>query len=337
MKIWLSGLFILGEKQVIESGDTTFAGAFPSLAKTGRGVFVRLGGWTEIRERLDRVVDRIVAERIGKLRVQRRFRLVGDAEQALEREALGLRPIVAAAMVFGHLSKLGALADHRIDHLANVIAGGEGHHRCQRPAERAVAIVGGAGERRVERGTPQACLLVLVEHRKMRGHSRFEREALQQPLAEAVDGVDLEAAFGFESAREQTPRQAQHLLVWRPPRELFQFLGELPALVRRPCGERLQEAVLHLGRRGLGVGQAQDRFRREAFKQEPQHALDEDRGLAGARARRHPGRSARVGGARLVGVGLGRKGRVAAHPNSSSASCVSHSLMRARCSYSSYL
>ena len=40
-------------------------------------------------------------------------------------------------------------------------------------------------------------------------------------------------------------------------------------LVRRPLGKVAQEAVLHLRRGGLGVGQAQDRFRFEPCKQEP--------------------------------------------------------------------
>ncbi len=79
----------------------------------------------------------------------------------------------------------------------------------------ALAVLGRACERRVEGGAPHQGLLALVEHGEMRRDLRFERKALQQPLAEAVDGVDLEAAFGFERAREQAPRKAQALRVGR--------------------------------------------------------------------------------------------------------------------------
>ncbi len=68
----------------------------------------------------------------------------------------------------------------------------------------------------------EACLFVFVQHRKMRRDLRFERKTLQQPFAEAVNGMDLEAAFGFERARKQPPRQAQSLGVGRLSRKFNQ-------------------------------------------------------------------------------------------------------------------
>ncbi len=94
--------------------------------------------------------------------------------------------------------------------------------------------LGGARDRGVERGAAHQRLLALVEHREMRRHLRFERKALQQPLAEAVDGVDLESAFGFERAGEQAPRGAQVLLLGRAPHQRRERLRASSSLDRRP-------------------------------------------------------------------------------------------------------
>ena len=93
----------------------------------------------------------------------------------------------------------------------------------------------------------------------MRRDLRFEREALQQPLAEAVDGVDLEAAFGFERASEETPRRRSLRIRRGTAMSFGEFLAARPRseCVAQAASSRKQP-VLHLGRRGLGVGQAQD-------------------------------------------------------------------------------
>ena len=75
-------------------------------------------------------------------------------------------------------------------------------------AERAPALLGGARDNSVKRGAPQQRLLALVEHRKMRCHLGLQRKALKQALAEAVNGVDLEAASGLQGLRKQPPRDA---------------------------------------------------------------------------------------------------------------------------------
>jgi YHS domain-containing protein len=60
--------------------------------------------------------------------------------------------------------------------------------------------------------------LRLIEHGEMRRDLRFQREALQQPLAEAVDGVDLEAAFGLQRLGEETPRRLHFRTISRTPK-----------------------------------------------------------------------------------------------------------------------
>ena len=51
--------------------------------------------------------------------------------------------------------------------------------------------------------------LVLVEHREPRRHVGLERHQMQQPLAESVDGVDLEPARRFDRASKQRAGEAE--------------------------------------------------------------------------------------------------------------------------------
>ena len=62
----------------------------------------------------------------------------------------------------------------------------------------------------------------------------------------------------------------------------------------RPVGELSEDALGHVGRRRLGVGEAQDLRRRRSGEQQPHHALGQDMGLAAAGVGRHPGRGLRV-------------------------------------------
>ena len=67
---------------------------------------------------------------------------------------------------------------------------------------------------------------------------------------------------------------------------------EFAVLEPHPSGEPRADAVGHLGRRGLGEGQAQDRFRPRALQQQAQHARGQHLRLAGPRR----GRKRRVNG-----------------------------------------
>ena len=116
-------------------------------------------------------------------------------------------PIGPAPMQGDHAGKRAALAENRIDDLAEIVLNGHGNDLVERAPKRPVAIGGGARHRRVECCALQPQGLRLIEHREMRRDLRLQREALQQPLAEAVDGVDLEAAFGFQRLSEEAPRR----------------------------------------------------------------------------------------------------------------------------------
>ena len=85
--------------------------------------------------------------------------------------------------------------------------GGEGDRRLQRAcrapsAARRVASISVA----VDRLAAQRARRLVVEDREARRHARLERKALQQALAEGVDGLHLEAAGRLDRAREQRAR-----------------------------------------------------------------------------------------------------------------------------------
>ena len=160
-------------------------------------------------------------------------------------------------MIGDHAGKLGALPEHGVDHLTDVIAGGQSDDLGQSLAEHAVAVLGGARDRCVEGGAAQQQLLALVKHREMRRDLRLQRKPLQQSLAEAVDGVDLQSAFGFERPREQAPRVA-HIVFGRAVHQCRERVVQFGILDRRPFAKHLEQAVLHLGGSGLGVGQAEN-------------------------------------------------------------------------------
>ena len=62
----------------------------------------------------------------------------------------------------------------------------------------------------------------------------------------------------------------------------------------RPAAERLEQPVLHLGRRRLGVGEAEDLLRLGAGQQQPRHPVGQHPGLARAGIGRDPARRAGV-------------------------------------------
>ena len=71
---------------------------------------------------------------------------------------------------------------------------------------------------------------------------------------------------------------------------------------RDPVAERGEHPLRHVGGGGLGEGDAEDLLRRHAVEQQPDHALHQHMGLAGAGIGGDEGRSRRVGRARLRGA-----------------------------------
>ena len=134
----------LGEEERSQRRCAAFAPARSCLPKAGFGLLVNLGRRSERREGGDRGVHLGIAERPAKFRQQRLFLLLAHAEQALERQGFSRGPVLAAVVIGGHPGKLCALSDHHIDHLADILAGGERHGLGESLAKQAFAVLGRA-------------------------------------------------------------------------------------------------------------------------------------------------------------------------------------------------
>ena len=174
--------------------------------------------------------------------------------------------------------------------------------------------------------------LALVEHGEARRHVGLERHEVQQPLAEGVDGVDLQSARRLHRAGEERAREL-HLGTRRLRAfEFRQFLDEAVLVERHPAPQALEHADRHVGGGGLGEGEAQDPAGQGAREQQAHDAVGEHLGFSRARIGRHPGRGARVGGAALRILGVVRDDEIRAHsdPSPPPALASDHSFTRAR-------
>ena len=176
--------------------------------------------------------------------------------------------------------------------------------------------------------TQQGLRLGLVEHFEARRHPRFERKALEQRLAEGVDGEDVDAARCVEHAREQSARRDTLRRIGRAVNQLRDLLVELRLVGERPASELGRQTVAHFGGRRLGEGEAQDALGLDAVQQQARHAIGQHLGLAGAGIGLDPGRVARRRGAPLR-VGRERQ-RIDRRAHSSPPPAVDHSATRSR-------
>jgi hypothetical protein len=103
---------------------------------------------------------------------------------------------------------------------------------------------------------------------------------MQQPRAEGVDGLHLEPARRFQCQREQPPRQRAPRRVRPDARNPSDGRVELRIVERGPAPQLVEHAIRHVGRGGLGEGDAEDLGRIDAVEQEPNHPLRQDVGLA---------------------------------------------------------
>ena len=204
----------------------------------------------------------------------------------------------------------------------------------ERLAERPVGLRRGAGKDVAARRFGERRRVAFFEHLEMAGDVRLERELVEEPFAEGVDGLDLQPARRLQGAREKPAGAGELALIGLPPLDLEKLAGELRIAHGRPAGEAFEDAGRHLRRRRLGEGQAEDAAGVGAGEEEPDDAAGKHEGLAGAGIGRHPGRRARIGGVclRLARGGVdGDYGRTgAAQKRSSSLSTRPHSRTRAR-------
>ena len=131
---------------------------------------------------------------------------------------------------------------------------------------------------------PQEAGGAVVEFGELRADRGFQREAAEEAGAEAVDGLDAQTARRFDGAGEQAAGLGQSVGV--DPRAFAEF-GEGGAQVgigfHGPFAETLEQAVLHLGRRRLGVGEAEDVLGFHPTQKQAGDAVGQHTGLAGAR------------------------------------------------------
>jgi NAD(P)-dependent dehydrogenase (short-subunit alcohol dehydrogenase family) len=100
-------------------------------------------------------------------------------------------------------------------------------------------------------------LFDIFDHAEMRGDIRFEREEMQQPFAEGVDGLDLEPPGRLHRAREKPPCEGE--IRRREGRARPADFGFKGGVVQHgPFRQRVEDAQRHIGRRSLGEGEAED-------------------------------------------------------------------------------
>ncbi len=167
-----------------------------------------------------------------------------------------------------------------------------------------------------------------VEFGEIGRHLRLDRKAAQKPGAEGMDGLDPEPARRVDRAREKLPRAPQQRrgdTALDP--EPAEFAAQIGLRQHRPVAEPREQTVLHLGRRRLGIGEAENALRFGAGQEKARDAVDQDAGLARPGIGRQPYRPRRVRRLDLPPARL-----VAHQPTSSGTggSLISHSPARAR-------
>ena len=120
-----------------------------------------------------------------------------------------------------------------------------------------------------------------------------------------MDGLDLEAARGFEGAGEKLAGTLQHGAIGRCDPEFGQQLGQLRIADDDPGAQALEQPVGHFGSRRLGEGQAHDARRIGAAKHQADDAINQHMGLARAGIGIDPDGGLGIGRLQLFEVGLG--------------------------------
>ncbi len=172
---------------------------------------------------------------------------------------------------------------------------GGSEDRCgERPAERAVRLRRGLQHHAEAQLLEQLCFGGLVEHLEARRHVGFERKQMQQLGAEGVDGVHLETARRLERERKQLPRASPERS--GGPTDACGLHRRVEACVIEPgpFAQFVEHPVRHIGGGRLGEGDAENARRVDPGQQQPDHALRQHVGLAGAGIGRDKGGMGRI-------------------------------------------
>ena len=139
--------------------------------------------------------------------------------------------------------------------------------------------------------------------REARRHPGLEGEAAQQPLAEGVDGLHLEAAGRLQRAgEERAGRHCTRATSATGSTQLARACAcRLASSAVTHSASRANSALRHLRGGGLGVGERTGCVSGwRAAQQQARDPHGQHVGLAGAGVGAHPGGGGRVGGSRLV-------------------------------------
>ena len=191
-----------------------------------------------------------------------------------------------------------ALAFEGGEHAAEIICadqagdGGQGFRVCGGESGFAGCVERGAG-------------VDVLHESEMRGDGGFEREAAEEGLAEGMDGADAHAAGQVEHGGEEGACLGAEGGGGGQLQAAGEFTVELFVVRGDPAAEALLQADGHLGRGGLGVGEAEDPGGIGAGEHEPKQTVDQELGLAGAGVGGDESGDARVGGGALLGLGAG--------------------------------
>ena len=196
----------------------------------------------------------------------------------------------------------------------------------RRIAQRRVITARAVGEGGAARGGGEFGAPQILDGFEIRRDIGLEREEVQQPLAEPMQGEDFQPARRLDGLREKPARGGEFLRTgFRLARRRHRRAQRL-ILHHRPAREHFENALRHIGGGGFGESEAEDFRRRRAIQKQAHDALGQHMGLAGARVRADPGGGGGVGGAPLARCRVMDR---AAHDASSSAP-TDHSSTRAR-------
>ena len=203
-----------------------------------------LAGLKPLRPRLAPLAPDVAADHLGLDAGGRRAGL--KTERKAERGDVGLR-VVVGAEGFGAAERL-------LKQLIEL----ESARLARDEVERRRAVARGAEirERRIARFEQHELRFPLVDHLEMGGDIGLERKEPQQPLGKGVQRLNLEAARRLDRTREQLPRETELLRTRPRSAAVDDFLRQCVVAEARPLGERVEDAVGHVGGRRLGEGEA---------------------------------------------------------------------------------
>ena len=179
-------------------------------------------------------------------------------------------------------------------HVLEGDVGGARHRDSERAAGGAVGVAGGVEQHRQIGALHHLVLVALVEHREARRHIGLERKLLQQPRAQRVDGLHLQAARRFQRAGEQFAGAQPQF--WRrdaamPASRIAASSAASSSVTQWPSVENTRSAMLA----AAALVKVMQRIFSGGtpFEQQPDHPLHQHMGLARTGIGRDEGRGRR--------------------------------------------